>query len=57
MNSLGLWNAITYVGQISEDEQKKIPINVKFLDKISNIAKKLNLKFKDNILHFQKNSE
>ena len=57
MNSLGLWNAITYVGQISEDEQKKISINVNFLDKISNIAKKLNLKFKDNILHFQKNSE
>ena len=57
MNSLGLWNAITYVGQISEDEQKKIAINVSFLDKISNIAKKLTLNFKDNILHFQKNGE
>ena len=57
MNSLGLWNAITYVGQVSEDEQKGIAINVKFLDKISTIAKKLNLKFKDNILHFQKNSD
>ena len=57
MNSLGLWNAITYVGQISEDEQKKIAINVSFLDKISNIAKKLTLNFRDNILHFQKNGE
>jgi hypothetical protein len=57
MNSLGLWNAITYVGQISEDEQKKIAINVSFLDKISNIAKKLTLNFKDNILHFQKKGE
>ena len=57
MNSLGLWNAITYVGQISEDEQKKIAINVNFLDKISNIAKKLTLNFKDNILHFQKKGE
>ncbi len=57
MNSLGLWNAITYVGQISEDEQKKIAINVKFLDKISNMAKKLTLNFKDHILHFQKNGE
>ena len=57
MNSLGLWNAITYVGQISEGEQKKISINVKFLDKISNIAKKLSLNFKDNILHFHKISD
>ena len=54
MNSLGLWNAITYVGQISENEQNKININVKFLDKISSSAKKLSLNFKDNMMRFEK---
>ena len=54
MNSLGLWNAITYVGQISENEQNNIKINVKFLDKISSTAKKLSLNFKDNMMRFEK---
>ena len=54
MNSLGLWNAITYVGQISENEQNNIKINVKFLDKISSTAKKLSLNFKDNLMRFEK---
>ena len=55
MNSLGLWNAITYVGQISENEQKSIKISINFLDKISNSAKKLKLQFSDNLLRFEKN--
>ena len=54
MNSLGLWNAITYVGQISENEQNNIKINVRFLDKISSSAKKLSLNFKDNLMRFEK---
>ena len=56
MNSLGLWNAITYVGQISENEQKSIKISINFLDKISNSAKKLKLQFSDNLLRFEKNN-
>ena len=54
MNSLGLWNAITYVGQISENEQKSIKISINFLDKISNSAKKLKLQFSDHLLRFEK---
>jgi hypothetical protein len=56
MNSLGLWNAITYVGQISENEQKSIKISINFLDKISNSAKKLKLQFSDYLLRFEKNN-
>ena len=56
MNSLGLWNAITYVGQISENEQKSIKISINFLDKISNSAKKLKLQFSDHLLRFEKNN-
>ena len=56
MNSLGLWNAITYVGQISENEQKSIKISINFLDKISNSAKKLKLQFNDHLLRFEKNN-
>ena len=55
-NSLGLWNAITYVGQISENEQKSIKISINFLDKISNSAKKLKLQFSDHLLRFEKNN-
>ena len=57
MNALGLWNAITYVGQISEKEQNKVNINIKFLDKISKMAEKLPLKFKDNLLRFKKRGD
>ena len=56
MNSLGLWNAITYVGQISENEQKSIKISINFLDKISNSAKKLKLQFSDHLLRFEKSN-
>ena len=56
MNSLGLWNAITYVGQISENEQKRIKISINFLDKISKSAKKLKLQFSDHLLRFEKNN-
>ena len=56
MNSLGLWNAITYVGQISENEQKSTKISINFLDKISNSAKKLKLEFSDCLLRFEKNN-
>ncbi len=57
MNSMGLWNAITYVGQISEREQNSISINTKLLDKVSEIGQKLPLKFKDYLLRFEKNSD
>ena len=56
MNSLGLWNAITYVGQISENEQKSIKISINFLDKISKSAKKLKLQFSDHLLRFEMNN-
>ena len=56
MNSLGLWNAITYVGQISENEQNSIKISINFLDKISNSAKKLKLQFRDYLLRFEKSN-
>ena len=57
MNSLGLWNAITYVGQISEKEQKTLNINIKLLDKVSEMGQKLPLIFKDYILRFEKNRD
>ena len=57
INSLGLWNAATYVGQISEKEQKAININTKFLDKVSEIGQKLPLRFKDYLLRFEKNRD
>ena len=57
INSLGLWNAATYVGQISEKEQKTININTKFLDKVSEMGQKLPLRFKDYLLRFEKNRD
>jgi hypothetical protein len=57
MNSMGLWNAITYVGQISEKEQNTININTKLLDKVSEMGQKLQLKFKDYLLCFEKNGD
>ena len=55
MNSMGLLNAITYVGQISEKEQNTLNINTKLLDKVSEMGQKLQLKFKDYLLRFEKN--
>jgi hypothetical protein len=49
-------DAITYVGQISENEQKSINISINFLDKIGNSAKKLKLQFSDHLLRFEKNN-
>ena len=57
MNSMGLWNAVTYVGQISEKEQNAININTKLLDKVSELGQKLPLKFKDYLLRFEKNGD
>ena len=57
MNSMGLWNAITYVGQISEKEQNTINVNTKLLDKVSEMGQKWPLKFKDYLLRFEKNGD
>ena len=54
VNSLGLWNAATYVGQISEKEQKALNINTKLLDKVSEMGQKQPLIFKDILLRFEK---
>ena len=54
VNSLGLWNAATYVGQISEKEQKALNINTKLLDKVSEMGQKQPLRFKDILLRFEK---
>lgn len=52
-NALSLWNAVTYVGQISDNEQQALTIDEAFIDKLSQkLASIKRLTFKNHVIHF-----
>ena len=54
-NIFSVWNAINYVGQVSEIEQKKVSFTKKNINILQKRLSKLkNIYFEDNILNFKK---
>ena len=54
-NIFSVWNAINYVGQVSEIEQKKVSFTKKNINILQKRLSKLkNIYFEDNILNFEK---
>ena len=54
-NIFSIWNAVNYVGQISESEQKQVVLNQKNITLLQNKLLKLkNMFFVDNVINFKK---
>ena len=54
-NIFSVWNAINYVGQVSEIEQKKVSFTKKNINILQKRLSKLkNIYFEDNIVNFEK---
>jgi hypothetical protein len=54
-NIFSVWNAVNYVGQVSEIEQKKIVLNKKNIFILQKRLSKLKkIYFEDNIVNFRK---
>ena len=54
MSLVGLWNAVTYVGQIADSEMSKLQLNKAFFNKLEMICKNSKLEFKNHFLRIVK---
>lgn len=58
MNISALWDTVTYVGQISDDEQRAVTINPAFIRRLSAALGKIkHLNFKNHVIHFTRKSD
>ena len=55
-NVLSLWNAVTYVGQMSDDELQTLTIDDAFMDTLAQQLRAIKrLTFQNHVIHFHKN--